>query len=207
MSENAASGLLPPNRTALEQTLANAAKLLQTPELLAQLWDAQRCPENLLPWLAWALSVDEWSESWSAAQKRTQVLNSIALHRKKGTPWAVKHSLLNAGLERVQISEHIPGAHWAQFDVQIDVIEQPLQPGALTSALDLIHAYKAARSHLRALIVALHPKVTRYIRTFCLEQTELVIYPRVRTQMTAHAAKAGKPLALIETQIIEVYPQ
>ncbi len=116
MSDIATGELLPPNRTALEQTLANAAKLLHTPELLAQLWDAQRCPESLLPWLAWALSVDEWDERWSPSQKRAQVMNSIALHRKKGTPWAVKHSLLSAGLERVDITERIPGAHWAQFD-------------------------------------------------------------------------------------------
>lgn len=105
MSERIHSPLLPPNQTRLEASLANAAALPHAPEVLAQLWDAQRCPVQLLPWLAWALSVDEWSEAWTEAQKRAQVLESIALHRKKGTPWAVKTALAAIGYPVLELVE------------------------------------------------------------------------------------------------------
>lgn len=85
--------LLPANATALERALSDAAALQHKPEVIASLWDAQRCPVALLPWLAWALSVDEWDESWPAARKRQAVQQSVQLHRKKGTPWAVLRAL------------------------------------------------------------------------------------------------------------------
>lgn len=105
MSERLHSLLLPPNQTRLEASLANAAALPHTPEVLAMLWDAQHCPVQLLPWLAWALSVDEWDEAWTEAQKRAQVLESIALHRKKGTPWAVKTALAAIGYPVLELIE------------------------------------------------------------------------------------------------------
>ncbi len=105
MSERIRSPLLPPNQTRLEASLANAAALPHTPEVLALLWDAQRCPVQLLPWLAWALSVDEWSEAWTEAQKRAVVQESIALHRKKGTPWAVKTALAAIGYPVLELVE------------------------------------------------------------------------------------------------------
>ena len=191
--------------SAIDGELQKVTALIPETVLIARI---DVLPEKVLDLLAWQWHVDFYDPvGFSIEKKRAVIKNSSAWHRKKGTPWAVKHSLLSAGLERVDITERIPGAHWAQFDVQIDVLEQPLPSNAISSAFDLIHAYKAARSHLRNLIVALNPKLTRHIRTFCLEQTHLVIYPRVRTHMTAHTAKATKPLAVIETQIIEVYPQ
>ena len=105
MSERIHSPLLPPNQTRLEASLAHAAALPHTPEVLTQLWDAQHCPVQLLPWLAWALSVDEWDEAWTEAQKRAQVLESIALHRKKGTPWAVKTALAAIGYPVLELIE------------------------------------------------------------------------------------------------------
>ena len=85
--------LLPANATALERTLSDAAAMQHRPEVVAALWDAATCPAQLLPWLAWALSVDEWDEAWPEERKRQAVLQSVQLHRKKGTPWAVLRAL------------------------------------------------------------------------------------------------------------------
>lgn len=100
------SPLLPPNATALEGALANAASLPHTPELLALLSDAQRCPQALLPWLAWALSVDEWDDDWPQEQQRAAVLEAADLHRKKGTPWAVLRALAVHGFPDSEIVEY-----------------------------------------------------------------------------------------------------
>ncbi len=97
--------LLPANATALERALSDAAALQHKPEVIASLWDAQRCPVALLPWLAWALSVDEWDESWPAARKRQAVQQSVQLHRKKGTPWAVLRALEVRGYPGCELIE------------------------------------------------------------------------------------------------------
>lgn len=185
MSERIHSPLLPPNQTRLEASLANAAALPHAPEVLAQLWDAQRCPVQLLPWLAWTLSVDEWDEAWTEAQKRAQVLGAIALHRKKGTPWAVKQALSRAGLERVQLIERPPGAHWAEFDVDISVVDRPVTDAAIRRALGLIDAYKAARSHLRRLIISLTTKGNAYVAAFTVGGDIVTVRPLQLTELTA----------------------
>lgn len=99
------SALLPPNQTRLEAALANAAQWPLTPETIATLWDAATCPPSLLPWLAWALSVDDWDSQWPDERKRNAVLQSIALHRKKGTPWAVQRALQVHGYPDCELIE------------------------------------------------------------------------------------------------------
>ena len=97
--------LLPANATALERALSDAAGMQHNPEVLATLWDAATCPVQLLPWLAWALSVDEWDEAWPEARKRQAVLQSVQLHRKKGTPWAVLRALEVRGYPGCELIE------------------------------------------------------------------------------------------------------
>lgn len=185
MSDRVYSPLLPPNQTRLEASLANAAAMAHTPEVLARLWDAQRCPVELLPWLAWALSVDEWDEAWTEAQKRAQVLGAIALHRKKGTPWAVKQALQRAGVEMARLIERIDGAHWAEFDVDISVVDRPLTEETITRAVALINAYKAARSHLRRLVISLATKGHAYVAAFTVGGDTVTVLPLQLTELTA----------------------
>lgn len=97
--------LLPPNATALESALSDAAAMEHKPEVVASLWNAATCPVALLPWLAWALSVDEWDEAWPEARKRQAVLQSVQLHRKKGTPWAVLRALEVRGYPGCELIE------------------------------------------------------------------------------------------------------
>ncbi len=92
MSSDLPPTLLPPNATEFERNLEAviAARLQGIPAPTDQLWNPQTCPAELLPWLAWALSVDEWNSSWTEQQQRNAVAASIALHKQKGTVSAVK---------------------------------------------------------------------------------------------------------------------
>ena len=103
--------LLPPNATVLERALAKATSMPHTPEVLASLGDSQRCPVDLLPWLAWAMSVDEWQDDWPEARKRAAVRAAVELHRKKGTPWAVLRALAVHGFEDCEIIEYASFLH------------------------------------------------------------------------------------------------
>ena len=102
------NSLLPPNASALDR----AAEEVLTAHLSAieqphrALWNPHTCPIDLLPWLAWALSVDEWDSQWSEAQQREAVLTAIELNRKRGTPWAILRALAAHGFPNCEIIEY-----------------------------------------------------------------------------------------------------
>lgn len=85
------ANLLPPNATRAERGLACAIVARPLPVDITALWDADRCPATLLPWLAWALSVDEWKAYWPEPVKRARVRTAIAIQRRKGTAGSVRN--------------------------------------------------------------------------------------------------------------------
>jgi phage tail P2-like protein len=50
---------------------------------------------ELLPWLAWALSVDTWDSEWPESTKRALIANSVQIHKTKGTVSAIER-VMNA---------------------------------------------------------------------------------------------------------------
>ena len=102
------SDLLPPNRTPLEKALERTtARLGAVPVPIKDLWNPWRCPAVLLPWLAWALSVDEWDSGWPEERKREAIAASVELHRFKGSVWSVREALRRIGYKEVEIEEGI----------------------------------------------------------------------------------------------------
>jgi len=91
--------LLPPSATPLERHVAaTLAALGQLRVPLRDLWDPYACPIDLLPWLAWTVAIDDWDESWPEDVKRAAVADQVALHRRRGTVWAVKRAVRRSGL-------------------------------------------------------------------------------------------------------------
>lgn len=112
--------LLPPNATQLERSLEQAtARLADVTTPIVDLWDPQACPAALLPWLAWALSVDRWDSAWSEAAKRAAIAGSIELHRHKGTRLSVETVL-------------------ASFDQLLELVEWWQAPGEAPHTFDVI---------------------------------------------------------------------
>lgn len=104
---------LPPNSTPLERALASvSARISNISVPTASIWNAQACPVPLLPWLAAAVSVDVWDETWPEAMKRQAISTSLEIHRKKGVGQAVLTALESAGhpdaelIERVDYQRH-----------------------------------------------------------------------------------------------------
>lgn len=86
--------LLPPNTTKLERSLEETtAQISDVPVPITQYIDPKNCPAELLPWLAWELSVDFWDENWTEAQKRAAIADSPYVHEKKGTISAIRRSI------------------------------------------------------------------------------------------------------------------
>lgn len=95
----AASGLLPPSSTPLERALdlltAMRADAIDVP--LQALWRAETCPADLLPWLAWGLSIDEWDAAWPEAVRRARIAAAILVQRRKGTRQSVREAIASFG--------------------------------------------------------------------------------------------------------------
>lgn len=87
--------LLPDSATHFERELAGLSAALDEidPTVIETIWDAWRCPSKLLPWLAWALSVDVWDDGWAETVKRQAIADSPDYHRIKGTVQAVLSAL------------------------------------------------------------------------------------------------------------------
>lgn len=78
--------LLPRNRTEFETAVSEATgRVDDIPAPLRQLWDADKIRLDILPWLAWAFSVDYWDASWPEEKQREAVRHAIWMHRHKGT--------------------------------------------------------------------------------------------------------------------------
>lgn len=87
--------LLPPNASPLEKALdaAFAERLEQIPLPVGDLWSAQNCPVQALPWLAWALAVDNWGHEWPEQIKRRAIANAFTIHAQRGTVAALRRLL------------------------------------------------------------------------------------------------------------------
>lgn len=157
------SKLLPQNSTPLERALADAhpAQASQADAIRA-LWIPETCPSELLPWLAWTLSVDGWSADWSERQKRDTVKIAHAVHRIKGTIGAVTRGLGALGFPtRVQewFNQTPPGAPYT-FRLLLDVDQTPLTRSSLQKALEVVTSTKNLRSHLEAALITVSTRAT-----------------------------------------------
>lgn len=101
--------LLPPNASAAEIGLDRtaAARLGNLQPSVSTLWNAETCPDQLLPYLAWAVAVDEWDNGWGTDRKRAVIRQAPAIQRQKGTPAAIRNALATLGQPDAEIVERV----------------------------------------------------------------------------------------------------
>lgn len=202
-----APSLLPPNATPLEQALAKAAAMPHSPEEIRKLWNHRTCPLPLLPWLAWAWSVDEWDPAWTESQQRAVVGASIALHKKKGTAWAVREALLRSGIESVRVIEKPANAeHWSHFDVDVAVVDRPLTQAAIERVHALIEENKAQRSVLRTLRTSMQSRGGMYFAMQLLCGTQTTVYPLQAKDITPEPVAMHMAFGTHGANTTTVYP-
>lgn len=161
------TSLLPPNSTELETTVERAIQTALNVALPnSTLWSPERCPAVVLPYLAWALSVDEWDASWSEGRQREVIAAAIEVQRHKGTPWAVRRWLAVLGYGNATLVErygahprdgsvprngteyYAPADHWAEYRVYLD---RPITIAQAARVRAVLQTVAPARCVLNAL--------------------------------------------------------
>lgn len=199
-----------PNATDLERALdlAGAARLDAIPVPLGTLWRPEACPANLLPWLAWAFSVDEWDETWSEAVKRQVIDASVEVHRKKGTIGAVKRALAAVDY-RVDIVEwwqtDPPGPRFT-FSVDVEVENRGIDGDTQNQIIRIINSAKNVRSHIAALrlIGASHSRP--YFATWVVSSAVVELLPYQITHSEV-AGSAYFAICFMTYNTVSLYPE
>ncbi len=170
------SELLPPSSTPLERALADTvAKVSTLPTPARDLWNPDTCPVELLPWLAWAFSLDDWDVTWTESQQRAAVKASYSVHRYKGTIGSVKDALQALGLG-VQVQEwfnQIPAGDPYTYKLLLEVNQYGVSLAQLETIQAVVENAKNLRSHMTTLDMTVSSNSTVYIGAVAMSGNEI----------------------------------
>lgn len=149
--------ILPPNSSKFErdiEELGGKKRIDAVENPVGSLWNPQSVPAKILPYLAWALSVDKWEDDWSDEIKRNVIAASVEVHRKKGTVGAVKKAIAATGIdvEFFEWFENNATPHtfsvtaWSNDNINEDGTTR-LLPKTHADTISGINATKPVRAH------------------------------------------------------------
>ena len=149
--------LLPINASQLLKDLESSSLKATSLEALNRyITNPDLAPDNILPWLAFSVSVDDWSDNWPKVIKREMIKNSISLHQIKGTKRAIQKALEIIGVagEIVEWWELNPRMTPHSFNITAYLNDNINEGADVIIGLDtqqklinLIENVKPARSH------------------------------------------------------------
>lgn len=177
--------LLPVGSTPLEIAAAQACTRMADIEVpLSKLWNADTCPLVLLPYLAWAWSVDRWDENWPEATKRSVVKAAYIVHKRKGTIGAIRRVVEPLGylikvIEWWKTNE-APGT----FRLDVGVLETGITEEMYQELERLIDDAKPCSRHLIGLSINLDVTGTIPISAASYDGDEMTIYPYIPETIT-----------------------
>lgn len=194
------NSLLPSGSSPLEKAAAIACQSLQTlPVPLRQLWNANTCPVDLLPYLAWAWSVDRWDENWSESVKRQVVRDSMFIHRHKGTIGAIKRVVEPFGYV-IKVTEWWQtGDPPGSFRLDVGVLDNGITPEIHDELERLIADARPVSRHLLGLSINLDSQGEFYLSAATFSGDCLTVYPYFTEEITV----SGDPQVAIATHIID----
>ena len=171
------SRLLPVGSSKLEIAAAKAcAQLEHMPVPIRELWHPDLCPVHLLPYLAWAFSVDRWDKAWPEKAKRDAIKSAMFIHKHKGTIGALRRVVEPLGY-LIRVVEwwkmnDIPGT----FRLDISVLDTGITEDMYQELEALIFDAKPASRHLIGLIIQLETRDECYCGVSSYSGDSLTVY-------------------------------
>jgi phage tail P2-like protein len=178
-----AVSLLPGNANQLEHLAAKAlAQIERTPIPLRQLWNPMECPVELLPYLAWAFSVDRWDSRWTEATKRAAIRSAYYIHSRKGTIGALRRVVEPLGylIEVLEWFETVPEGVPGTFALKVGVLDTGITDEMYQELTFLIDDAKPRSRHLTGLAISLETTGRVYLGATLYEGDEISVYPPIQ---------------------------
>ncbi|ABR85128.1 phage tail protein I [Pseudomonas aeruginosa] len=171
------SRLLPNNSTVLERALASVLPS-DLPVPLRELMNPQRCPVELLPYLAWAWSVDRWDERWSEGVKRKAIAAAFHIHQHKGTIAALRRVIEPLGylIEVLEWWQSDPPGPPGTFRLRIGVLESGITDVMFEEVERLIDDAKPLTRHLVGMDISLETQGWMHIGSGHYDGDILTVY-------------------------------
>jgi len=170
--------LLPLNSTQLERAV-EAAFFEKTIVPLRDLYNADTCPVDLLPHLAWAWSVDRWDYRWTEATKRAAIKASYYIHKHKGTIGALRRVVEPLGylIEIVEWFNTVPEGVPGTFALKVGVLDTGITEEMYQELDRLIDDAKPVSRQLTGLAISLETQGDLNVGVTLYDGDELDIYP------------------------------
>lgn len=201
-------GLLPANASALERQAAEAlAQIQRVPVPIRELHNPDLCPVALLPYLAWAYSVDRWDSSWPEATKRGVIRAAYFVHAHKGTIGALRRVVEPLGylIEVLEWWQTVPEGVPGTFALLVGVLDTGISEEMYLELERLIDDAKPVSRHLTGLAISL--ETSGYLRhgVSIYEGDELTVYPPELhdIEVTGHIGASGREHSI---DTMDVYP-
>lgn len=194
---------LPPALKNDPKMIALAQAIAEQLQINAQLIDRNiiyaridELDEKTLDVLAYDLHVDWYDYSYPIEVKRQTIKDSVKVHRKLGTKYAVE-TALGAVFPGTKVREWFEyGGKPYTFRVIIGITSAGLSAARQTEVLNRIRFYKNLRSHLEAISYEVKKETTIYVAAAHSIGTRLEVYPYLAKDVTAagtlHVAAAVK---------------
>ncbi|WP_411958907.1 phage tail protein I [Pseudomonas sp. s4] len=172
--------LLPGNATDLERQAAEAlTQIGRVPVPIRDLINPDRCPVALLPFLAWAFSVDRWDSRWPEAAKRASIRSSFFIHSRKGTIGALRRVVEPLGylIEVVEWFQTEPNGVRGTFALKVGVSDAGISEETYQELTWLIDDARPVSRHLTGLAISLETSGSMAFAARLHEGDELDVYP------------------------------
>ena len=189
------SRLLPTGSSPLEIAAAEAcAAIARVPVPIKTLVSPDTCPLPLLPYLAWAWSVDRWDPAWSERTKRDVIKSSMFVHKHKGTIGALRRVVEPLGY-LISITEWWKtGDRNGTFRLTVGVSENGITEETYYELERLIFDAKPVSRHLLGLSISLGTEGAVYCGASVNTGDVLKVYPympeTIRTESQAYTGAA-----------------
>lgn len=204
-----ADSLLPAGATPLEHAVAEAtARLSDVPVPVGDLWNPDTCPAAVLPYLAWALSVDGWDADWTEAQRREAIRRSVYVHRHKGTIGAVQAALgaVDYSVALVEWFGEDPPAPPYTFRAEVAVTDRGMDDATQAQIERLIMGAKNVRSHLTSLRMVGVLRAPVYFGAWAAAGETVEVLPHQTAEIiSSGTSHIGAGCAAYDT--VSVYPE
>lgn len=173
--------LLPPSASGFMRSTEQAStRLDDIPVDLRKLWNPDECPVALLPYLAWALSVDRWDKNWPEETKRKTIKASWEIHQKKGTIRALRNVVEPFGYLIRVVEWWQENGTPGTFRLEIGASEDGIDADTYYEMERLIADARPVSRHLAGLNIILEAP-EKCLRAACLTLATSSLFMRSRT--------------------------